>query len=192
MRAKLAVLLLIAVASCVTAPAQSPQSVFWTRLSELCGSAFAGRVVSTDAADARFAGQALVMHVRECTRDEVRVPFHVGEDRSRTWVITRIPGALRLKHDHRHEDGAEDVLSQYGGDTLGGGQPGRQEFPADDFSKELFRANNIPASIENVWGVEITPGAMFAYELRRPGRHFRVEFDLTAPIPAPPPPWGAE
>lgn len=192
MRAKLAVLLLVAIASCVTAPAQSPQSVFWTRLSELCGSAFAGRVVSTDTADARFAGQALVMHVRECTRDEIRIPFHVGEDRSRTWVITRIPGALRLKHDHRHEDGAEDVLSQYGGDTLGGGQPGRQEFPADDFSKELFRANNIPASIENVWGVEITPGAMFAYELRRPGRHFRVEFDLTAPIPAPPPPWGAE
>lgn len=192
MRAKLAVLLLVAIASCVTAPAQSPQSVFWTRLSELCGSAFAGRVVSTDTADARFAGQALVMHVRECTRDEIRIPFHVGEDRSRTWVITRIPGALRLKHDHRHEDGAEDVLSQYGGDTLGGGQPGRQEFPADDFSKELFRANNIPASIENVWGVEITPGGMFAYELRRPGRHFRVEFDLTAPIPAPPPPWGAE
>lgn len=192
MRAKLAVLLLVAIASCVTAPAQSPQSVFWTRLSELCGSAFAGRVVSTDTADARFAGQALVMHVRECTHDEIRIPFHVGEDRSRTWVITRIPGALRLKHDHRHEDGAEDVLSQYGGDTLGGGQPGRQEFPADDFSKELFRANNIPASIENVWGVEIIPGAMFAYELRRPGRHFRVEFDLTAPIPAPPPPWGAE
>jgi hypothetical protein len=32
---------------------------------------------------------------------------------------------------------------------------------------------------------------MFAYELRRPNRHFRVEFDLTRPVPAPPPPWGA-
>ena len=35
----------------------------------------------------------------------------------------------------------------------------------------------------------------FAYELRRPpipgGRFFRVEFDLSRPVPAPPPPWGA-
>jgi hypothetical protein len=39
--------------------------------------------------------------------------------------------------------------------------------------------------------MEVHPGRMFAYELRRPNRHFRVEFDLTRPVPAPPPPWGA-
>lgn len=192
MRTRLAALLLLAIGSCITVPAQAPQSEFWSRLSALCGRAFAGRVVSVDAADARFAGQALVMHVRECARDEIRIPFHVGEDRSRTWVITRTPTTLRLKHDHRHEDGAEDGLSQYGGDTLAVGLSGRQEFPADEFSKQLFRANNIPASVENVWAVEIEPGHRFAYELRRASRHFRVEFNLAAPIPAPPPPWGAE
>ena len=32
------------------------------------------------------------MHVRSCTPTEIRVPFHVGEDRSRTWVITRTDG----------------------------------------------------------------------------------------------------
>lgn len=132
------------------------------------------------------------MHVRECTREQVRVPFHVGEDRSRTWVITRTPAVLRLRHDHRHEDGAEDRLTQYGGDSLGVGHSSRQEFPADDFSKQLFRANNIPASAENVWAVEIEPGDRFVYELRRPGRHFRVEFNLATPVAAPPPPWGAE
>jgi len=31
---------------------------------------------------------------------------------------------------------------------------------------------------------------MFAYELSRPGRLFRVEFDLTVSVPPPPPPWG--
>lgn len=192
MKTKLAVLLLVATGSCASVPAQSPQGDFWSRLSELCGHAFAGHVVSTDVADARFASQALIMHVRECTRDEIRIPFHVGEDRSRTWVITRMQSALRLKHDHRHETGAEDGLSQYGGDTLGPGHSNRQEFPADDFSRQLFRANDIPASAENVWAVELRPGDRFAYELRRPGRHFRVEFDLAASVPAPPPPWGAE
>ncbi|MEQ1617018.1 MAG: hypothetical protein ABL883_01580 [Terricaulis sp.] len=191
MKTKLAGLLLIAIGSCATIPAQSPQSEFWAHLSELCGRAFVGHVVSADPADARFAGQPLIMHVRECARDEIRIPFHVGEDRSRTWVITRMPAALRLKHDHRHEGGAEDGLSQYGGDTLGVGLSSRQEFPADEFSKQLFRANNIPASAENVWAIEVRSGDRFVYELRRPGRHFRVEFDLAVPAPAPPP-WGAE
>ena len=36
------------------------------------------------------------------------------------------------------------------------------------------------------------PGSLFAYELRRPNRFFRVEFDLGRPVPAPPPPWRAD
>ena len=52
-------------------------------------------------------GQRLVMHVRDCSADEVRIPFWVGEDHSRTWVVTRTETGLRLKHDHRHEDGSE-------------------------------------------------------------------------------------
>lgn len=46
-------------------------------------------------------------------------------------------------------------------------------------------------SITNVWAREIAPGAVFAYELRRPGRFLRVEFDLSRPVAPPPPPWGA-
>jgi hypothetical protein len=45
--------------------------------------------------------------------------------------------------------------------------------------------------VTNVWAVEVEPGALFAYELRRPGRFFRVEFDLKRPIAPPPPPWGS-
>lgn len=181
----------LALTSCATAPPSS-QDQFFANLRTLCGQSFAGRVVTTDAADAAFASQPLVMQVRECDGDTIRVPFHVGENRSRTWVITRTGAGLRLKHDHRHEDGAEDTLTQYGGDTVSEGSTERQEFPADEHSKMLFTANNIPASIENVWAVEVHPGRVFAYELRRPNRHFRVEFDLTAPIAAPPPPWGAD
>jgi hypothetical protein len=30
----------------------------------------------------------------------------------------------------------------------------------------------------------------FTYRLTREGREFRVDFDLTKPVPAPPAPWG--
>lgn len=88
----------------------SAQDDFLARLNALCGQRFEGRVVTTDAADARFASERLIMHVRDCSPDEVRIPFAVGSDRSRTWVVTKTDAGLRLKHDHRHEDGTTDVL----------------------------------------------------------------------------------
>lgn len=185
----------LALAACVAetpAPTAAAHHAFFANLRMLCGQAFPGRVVTTDSADADMAGQSLVMHVRECEDDVIRIPFHVGEDRSRTWVVTRSEAGLQLKHDHRHEDGSEDTLTQYGGDTTSAGTAERQEFPADEFSKTLFTDNGIPQSATNVWAMEVHPGETFAYELRRPNRHFRVEFDLSAPIAPPPPPWGAE
>lgn len=184
--------LMLALAACATpAPPRSAQDEFFARLTALCGQSYRGRVVTSDAVDAAFASQTLVMHVRECSAREIRIPFHVGENRSRTWVITRTPGGLRLKHDHRHEDGGADVLTQYGGDTADEGTATRQDFPADQFSQALFLQNGIPQSVTNVWAIEVLPGRLFAYELRRENRHFRVEFDLAAPVAAPPPPWGA-
>jgi hypothetical protein len=186
----------LALSGCATL-APGPQDQFFSRLSALCGKAFEGRIASPPVeADAAFAGKRLVMHVRECSGDTIRIPFHVGEDRSRTWVITRIPTGLRLKHDHRHEDGSEDKLTQYGGDTLDEGvfregSPQRQEFPADQFTKDLFVREKIPQSVTNVWAMEVVPAQLFAYELRRPNRFFRVDFDLTKPVAPPPPPWGA-
>lgn len=168
------------------APA-TPQDVFWSSLEALCDQAFEGRVVESVPADEAFETQTLVMHVRSCTGDEIRVPFFVGEDRSRTWVFTRTDGGLRLKHDHRHEDGSEDEVTQYGGDTQDAGTAMGQEFHADAFTAEL-----LPASATNVWTVEVDPTRSFAYALRREGteRRFRAEFDLQQPIDTPLPPWG--
>jgi hypothetical protein len=178
-------------AGCAVVPdAPGPQLSFFERLRALCGNAYQGRLVSSDSADRDIASSRLVMHVRTCSAHELRIPFHVGDDHSRTWVVSRTPEALRLKHDHRHQDGSEDVLTQYGGDTMAVGSSRRQEFPADPYSRDLFRREGNPASVDNVWAMEIVPGQMFAYELRRPNRHFRVEFDLTRPVTPPPPPWG--
>ena len=189
---RLFILLALALAACAAVPrAEGPQQLFFDRLRALCGHAYAGRVTTSDAADREMAAAALVMHVRTCSADEIRIPFHVGEDRSRTWVISRTATGLRLKHDHRHRDGSEDALTQYGGDTISAGTAGRQEFPADPYSRDLFVREGIPQSVTNVWAVEIEPGRTFTYELRRPGRHFRVAFDLTRPVATPPPAWGA-
>jgi hypothetical protein len=185
-------LLVAALAGCATpGVTEAPRDRFFRDLASLCGKAFEGRIASPPVeADSAFAGKPLVMHVRGCTEDEIRIPFHVGEDRSRTWVVTRTAAGLRLKHDHRHADGGEDKLTQYGGDTVGEGIAQRQEFPADDLSKAMFDRENIPASTANVWAMEVD-GRVFAYELRRPGRWFRVEFDLTRPVAPPPAPWGS-
>ncbi len=173
--------------------ASTPADAFFARVSALCGQAFAGRVVvdtPPPAGNDPFAGQALVMHVRDCDEDELRIPFHVGADRSRTWVLGRTATGLRLHHDHRHEDGSEDVLTMYGGHTVEPGTPRRQVFPADTGSQALFTREGRAVSNANAWAMEIEPGTMFAYALTRPGREFRVEFDLGMPVEVPPPAWG--
>jgi hypothetical protein len=170
-----------------TAPLPAPQQQFWNHLQALCGRAFAGEVLQAPAGDTTFAGHELVMHVRRCADDQILIPFHVGEDRSRTWVVTRTATGLRLKHDHRHRDGTEDEVTQYGGDTAVPGTAQQQEFPADAHTASL-----IPAARTNVWTIEVIPGEAFVYALRREGtdRRFRIRFDLTRPVTPPPAPWG--
>lgn len=195
-------LLAIAISGCASSvpppsTAVVPVDRFLSALAAHCGQAFAGRVlVDTPASTtpSPFAGKALVMHVRGCAhpRRELRVPFHVGDDHSRTWVLTRTQAGLRLKHDHRHADGNADALTQYGGDSRGAGSATRQEFPVDAESIALFKRLGATASLQNTWAMEVQPGRSVVYELSRPGgRLFRVEFDLTRPVPLPPAPWGS-
>jgi hypothetical protein len=162
-------------------------------LNALCGQSFAGSITSPeDPRDESFAGRDLVMHVRECFDDETRVPFHVGDNHSRTWLITRLEdGRLRLKHDHRLEDGSEDVLTQYGGETAAPPVGARAEFVVDTFSQDLFVREGIPESATNIWIMELTDTA-FYYRLTRENRFFEVTFDLTEEVDTPPTPWGWE
>lgn len=167
--------------SCATV---APAPPLWTELHALCGRAFEGRMVEgTAAGDAEIGAQRLVMHVRSCSANEIRIPFHVGENRSRTWVLTRTEAGLRLKHDHRHEDGSEDAVTQYGGDAL------TFDARSVDFPADAHTAALIPPSATNIWTFAVDPGRTFTYALRREGRRFRVEFDLTRPVPPPPAPW---
>ena len=165
---------------------------FFDNIAAHCGKAYKGKVsVDNAAGPSSFAGKKLVMHVRRCNERELQVPFHVGDDASRTWIITKTGSGLSLKHDHRHKDGSDDKSTMYGGHTLDAGFANAQSFPADQYSKELFVSQGIPQSMGNTWQMYIYP-KQFTYRLVREGREFRVDFDLTKPITPPSAPWGYE
>jgi hypothetical protein len=189
-------LLLTACAAPETATADDPQAEFMAALASHCGKAYAGKLVSEDEADADMADRQMVVHFRECSGDRMAIPFHIQQadgtwDRSRTWLITRTADGLRLKHDHRHEDGSSDDVTMYGGDTAAAGSASSQDFPVDAESITMFLANGLDRSVTNVWRVELDD-ARYAYQLSREGRLFRVEFDLASPVEPPPAPWGWE
>ena len=167
----------------------SAQEAFFNAISQHCGKAFQGEVSVDNAKSDGFANKKLVMHVRRCSDSQLQIPFHVGDDSSRTWIITKTGSGLSLKHDHRHKDGSFDQLTMYGGHTVDAGYAQVQSFPADATSKEMFVKGGIPQSNGNTWEMFIYP-EKFSYRLIRQGREFRVDFDLTKSIEVPAAPWG--
>jgi hypothetical protein len=168
----------------------APKSVdFWNTLKEHCGKSYEGKVIAGAKEGDGFTGEKLVMHVRSCEENTIRVPFFVGDDKSRTWVFTINDDQLiQLKHDHRHKDGSEDKINQYGGASPNTGLDSIQFFPADQYTSNL-----IPHASNNVWWVTID-ATSFTYNLRRIGteRFFSVKFDITKQIKTPGAPWGSE
>lgn len=158
---------------------------FWDSLQNLCGKSFEGTLVLPEN-DEQFRGKKLLMHVRYCSENKIMIPFFVGEDKSRTWVLTYVNDRITLKHDHRHKDGKEDEITQYGGKTTNSGQETIQVFPADQETKTL-----IPEASTNVWWLTLND-TEFSYNLRRLGtpRVFKIVFDLTKVVENPDEPWG--
>jgi hypothetical protein len=163
-------------------------NAFFNSIAKHCGKAFEGKVVFDNDPSPAFDNK-LVMHVRSCTNSELQVPFHVGDDASRTWIITKTGSGLSLKHDHRQKDGSDDQLTMYGGHTVNAGYNSVQSFPADAYSKLLFVNLGIAQSVGNTWQMFVYENT-FSYRLIRQGREFRVEFDLSKPVSLPPTPWG--
>ncbi len=173
-------------------PARAADSVLLQALQPYCGKAFAGKLITNAPEDAAMAGQTLIVHLANCRPGEVRMPFHVGADRSRTWVLRELPQGLQLKHDHRHQDGSHDELTMYGGLSSDAAAALTVRFPADAYSKLMFQALGRTAAPANVWSFTIEPGQQLIYRLSRPGREFAVAFDLTQAVPLPPPAWGVQ
>ena len=160
------------------AAAAPPGTALFETLRTLCGQRFEGRsTFPTDPKDSFF-GKPLVAQVAHCTADEVRVPFAVGDDRSRTWVFTRTPAGITLKHDHRHADGTPDAQTDYGGLATPAGSAFTQNFAADAYTATL-----IPAAASNVWSLSLSAdGTTLHYILNRDGRlRFEARLERAKP-----------
>jgi hypothetical protein len=107
------------------------QRAFFENLKRLCGRQFEGETVFPPDKDHPLAGKRLVLSVETCCEKEIRIPFHVGGDKSRTWVLTLTDRGLLFKHDHRHADGKPDAITMYGGLAAPPGTQYIQSFPAD-------------------------------------------------------------
>ncbi len=164
------------------------QDAFFDSIRAHCSKAYEGKVTVDNQPSSAF-DAPLVMFVRKCSDSQLQVPFYVGDNASRTWLITKTGSGLSLKHDHRHEDGSHDTVTMYGGHTVDAGYNEIQSFPVDEYSKQLFAKEGLPQSITNTWQMYIYED-VFSYRLVREGREFRVDFDLTKAITPPPAPWG--
>ena len=133
-----------------------------------------------------FAGKKLTMHVKSCSTNEIKIPFNVGDNYSRTWILTKKDGIITLKHDHRHENGTSETITFYGGTNTNFGFKDFQMFPADQETATL-----IDYASTNIWWITLDDKT-FSYNLQKAGSKtpFNVYFDLTKEIKSPPAPWG--
>jgi hypothetical protein len=184
MKSKLAILILSVITITSYAQDKVASLQFWETLKQHCGKAYQGEVTQGLTAD--FKNGPLIMHVKSCEEGVIKIPFFVGEDKSRTWILKLKGNNLSLKHDHRHQDGSEDKVTQYGGIASNTGLANMQIFPADQETVNL-----LPQASGNVWWITIDKD-FFTYNLRRIGsdRLFTVKFDLSKPVKEPSAPWG--
>jgi hypothetical protein len=152
---------------------------FLDNLSSLCGKSFHGKQTYSAPGRESWAGRDFVMHVTVCETDRVHIPFHLDQDRSRTWMFLAEEKGLRFRHDHRHEDGTPEELTMYGGYADGKGTRFRQSFPADQYTIELLED-----TLGREWRVILSEDlSSMTYQLHYSGQlMFAAEFDLTRAI----------
>ncbi len=187
---------MLSVAACSDATQQTEavapvaaQTAFMDAFAPYCGQAFSATIVQDNQPSPMW-DHPLVVHVRDCTDNVVRMPLHVGEDRSRTWVLTQHADHIDFQHYHLQPDGTPDAVSPYGGQTAEDGSANKQAFPVDEASKALFVENGLDVSVTNTWTIEFVDENTMSYKLSRPGRIFEVHVDLSQPIELPPAAWG--
>lgn len=156
---------LAALAACVSQQPSDPQQAFFEGLASLCGARFEGYSSYPEDPGDDFRDKLLVARIEHCSKQQIRIPFRVGENASRTWLINRLEQGLELKHDHRHADGTPDKITLYGGTTLLSGTAHGQSFPADEYTGRL-----LPDAASNEWFLSLSPdGQQLTYYLERHG-----------------------
>lgn len=160
---------------------------FWKQLEKHCGKAYKGKVATAPVPE-DFQLQELQIHFKACGEGQIKIPLIVGENRSRTWILTLNEQNIQLKHDYRKMDGKPDSVTMYGGTSVNTGFESMQFFPADQETVDMM-----PYSAANIWWISITDSTL-SYNLRRVNSNelIKLKFDLTEEIEKPAAPWGWE
>jgi hypothetical protein len=155
------------------------ERAFLDNLAELCGKSFRGKETYSAPGRESWANRSLIMHVLVCEQDSVHIPFHVDQDRSRTWKFIAEENGLRFRHDHRHADGTPEAVTLYGGYADGTGTEYMQKFPADKYTVDLLED-----VLGREWRVILARDlSSMTYELHYSGKlMFAAEFDLRDPV----------
>ena len=172
MKLSISVLLVACLAAgCASKPVPvDSRDQFMGTLQSMCGQRFEGGLTYAIDPINDFAGKSMSTQVM-CTGTDVRMPVQVGDDRSRTWIVSRPAGGLELRHDHRHPDGTPDAVTAYGGMATDGGTALSQSFLADTHTFKVF-----PGSETNVWTLSLSEDQrVLTYHLDRHARP-RIEF----------------
>ena len=146
------------------------KNVFFATLSKLCGSSYDGVMTFPSDAQHEFKDKPLRAHFAECTDQKLSIPFQVGDDTSRTWLIRQTEAGLELKHDHRHKDGTPDDVTMYGGSAKQS-TPILQSTLSHSFPADEYTQNLIPEAATNVWTISLSDDLeTLTYHLERHGK----------------------
>jgi hypothetical protein len=161
---------------------RNDQTAFLANYDDYCGFAYRGESTLVELGDDHpLEGADLLMVLGRCDSNEVRIPFHVDDDRSRTWIVRRVgDGRLHLSHDHRYPDGTEHYANMYGGYSDGEGDSTTVFFPADERT-----ISERPAREINRWSKSFDHSQQsYFYRLYlRDTLRYEARFDLSNPLP---------
>ena len=172
-------LLIVFIASACTS--EPTRKSFLDNYADYCGYAYRGESTVVELGEGSpLDGADLVMIMDECTDGEVRMPFYVDDDRSRTWIMREVEGRLHLSHDHRNPDGSEQEANLYGGYADDEGDAETAYFPSDE---ETIAAR--PSREINRWSKSFDhENQRYYYRLYlRDTLRYEAAFDLSNPLP---------
>lgn len=171
---------------------ESNQDKFFYQIKALCGKAFSGGIVQDTSNSTAYRGKKFMLHIRDCSDSQIKMPLHIDDNSSRILVLTRSNNKsgvrIKLQHDHRHQDGASDELTLYGGLTTDAGTANIQDFPESAESIELTKAFAPTRTWPSVWSIYLSVNDI-VYQVVRPGRTIQIKFKLSNTVDNPPKAW---
>jgi hypothetical protein len=158
------------ITACARTPAadaeaqRSPQRAFFDAIAARCGEEYPGRAITAPASDDTFRPAFLGMRIASCSDREIRIPFIVDDDESRTWVLTIEGEDLVFTHEHMLEGDTLSSNSGWGGRAVAGtGTALFQHFP-----DHRWEPDQVPAANRSHWRMRLDPEhGQFVYYLDR-------------------------